>query len=135
VIITISLSTLFFSYANSANTMAHKQTSLFLLLVCLNYLVSATYHYKHSLKGDFASRRESVLWMKAGDNDTTTTQKNISYPVPDAKYGPFYMTMPLDHFTNASATTFDNKYWVNADYYKSNGPIICMRSMFCYTLK
>lgn len=105
--------------------MASKQLFVFLLLICLNYLVSATYHYKHSLTGDLASRRESVLWMKhAGDNDTTTTNKNATYLKPAAKYGPFYMQMPLDHFNNASAVTFDNRYWVNADYYKSNGPII-----------
>ncbi|KAI7899923.1 peptidase S28 [Cokeromyces recurvatus] len=38
-------------------------------------------------------------------------------------YKTHYMDMPLDHFTNNSMT-FKNRYWLNTDYYKSNGPII-----------
>lgn len=41
------------------------------------------------------------------------------------EYGPFYMEMPLDHFSNDSGIFFNNRYWVNADYYQTGGPIIC----------
>lgn len=30
--------------------------------------------------------------------------------------------MPIDHFSNASET-FKNRYWVNATYYQSGGPV------------
>ncbi|KAI9336684.1 serine carboxypeptidase S28-domain-containing protein [Pilaira anomala] len=53
-----------------------------------------------------------------------TEQKTGSFPVPDKKYGAFYMEMPLDHFNDTNRKTFDNRYWMNSDYYKSNGPII-----------
>lgn len=55
---------------------------------------------------------------------------NISYvpthhrPVNN-KYGPFFMTMPLDHFNDENESSFQNRYWVNTDYYKKNGPVIC----------
>lgn len=54
-----------------------------------------------------------------------TKQKTSSFPVPDKKYGAFYMEMPLDHFNDTNKKTFDNRYWMNSDYYKSDGPIIC----------
>jgi hypothetical protein len=43
------------------------------------------------------------------------------------KYGPFVIDMPLDHFSTNSenGTTFKSRYWVNTDYYKPNGPILC----------
>lgn len=51
---------------------------------------------------------------------------NKETPAPAApKYGPFYMEMPLDHFSNDSQISFQNRYWVNTDHYKPNGPIIC----------
>jgi hypothetical protein len=42
-------------------------------------------------------------------------------------YGPFTMDMPLDHFSKKTGgnNTFTNRYWVNADHYQNNGPIIC----------
>lgn len=43
------------------------------------------------------------------------------------EYGPFVIDMPLDHFSanGENGTTFKNRYWINTDYYKPNGPILC----------
>jgi hypothetical protein len=32
--------------------------------------------------------------------------------------------LPLDHF-GKSVTTFSNRYWVNDEFYKPDGPVIC----------
>lgn len=64
-----------------------------------------------------------------------TKQKTSSFPVPDKKYGAFYMEMPLDHFNDTNKKTFDNRYWMNSDYYKSDGPIICKLSYILFLFK
>ncbi|KAI9481590.1 MAG: peptidase S28 [Benjaminiella poitrasii] len=53
----------------------------------------------------------------------TTQSGNYSTISSSQAYQTYYINMPLDHFANNSIT-FKNRYWVNADYYKSNGPII-----------
>lgn len=54
----------------------------------------------------------SAKSRKATDTDTKSS-----------KYGPFYLEVPLDHFSN-DTTTFYDRYWVNTEFYKPNGPII-----------
>lgn len=56
---------------------------------------------------------------------TDLSKREAENPLPK-KYGPFTMDMPLDHFNNSTGTndTFSNRYWINADHYKMNGPII-----------
>lgn len=36
---------------------------------------------------------------------------------------PQYVSLPLDHFSNNPAT-FQNRYWVNDEFYKDGGPVI-----------
>ncbi len=31
--------------------------------------------------------------------------------------------MPIDHFGDAGAGTFKNRYWINATYYEPGGPV------------
>jgi hypothetical protein len=31
--------------------------------------------------------------------------------------------IPVDHFGNATAETYQNRYWVNGTYYKPGGPV------------
>ncbi|KAI8079162.1 serine carboxypeptidase S28-domain-containing protein [Thamnidium elegans] len=70
----------------------------------------------HVLKKRFQIHSKNVLAPAEGE---------VSYPVPNEKYGGFFMKMPLDHFNNTGNNkTFYNKYWVNTDHYKPNGPII-----------
>lgn len=33
--------------------------------------------------------------------------------------------MPIDHFTNKTADTFQNRYWINATYWEKGGPVFC----------
>ncbi|THU93213.1 peptidase S28 [Dendrothele bispora CBS 962.96] len=44
---------------------------------------------------------------------------------------PFFITMPLDHFSNTSlngTSTFQNRYWINATYYEPGGPVFLFDS-------
>ncbi|ORX44014.1 hypothetical protein DM01DRAFT_81328 [Hesseltinella vesiculosa] len=41
----------------------------------------------------------------------------------DSKYGPFYFNQRVDHSSD-NATTFPQRIWANADWYKPNGPVI-----------
>jgi hypothetical protein len=34
-----------------------------------------------------------------------------------------YVTLPVDHFSNNEAT-FQNRYWVNDEFYTDGGPVI-----------
>jgi hypothetical protein len=34
-----------------------------------------------------------------------------------------YVELPVDHFSNSTAT-FANRYWVNDEFYKDGGPVI-----------
>jgi hypothetical protein len=36
---------------------------------------------------------------------------------------PQYVNLALDHFSN-NAVTFQNRYWVNDEFYKDGGPVI-----------
>ncbi|CEP18850.1 hypothetical protein [Parasitella parasitica] len=68
-----------------------------------------------------------------GGRTLSTKSRNLYSTSPNAvkseenlpqEYGPFVMEMPLDHFSsNDPNITFKNRYWVNTDYYKPNGPI------------
>ncbi|RUS33689.1 serine carboxypeptidase S28-domain-containing protein [Jimgerdemannia flammicorona] len=40
-----------------------------------------------------------------------------------AEFGPFYFDQKLDHF-HINTTTFRQRYWVNSNHYKTNGPVI-----------
>ncbi|RUP51801.1 serine carboxypeptidase S28-domain-containing protein [Jimgerdemannia flammicorona] len=39
------------------------------------------------------------------------------------EFGPFYFDQKLDHF-HINTTTFRQRYWVNSNHYKANGPVI-----------
>ena len=35
----------------------------------------------------------------------------------------FTIDMPIDHFNQSDHRTYENRYWVNATYYKEGGPV------------
>lgn len=43
---------------------------------------------------------------------------------PATEFGPFYFNQRIDHF-RWNYSTFPQRYWVNAQHYKPNGPVIC----------
>lgn len=95
---------------------------LLLLVVYIDCLVAASSLQKqlidkHVLKNRFRIHYKEVY---------APAESESLYPVPNEKYGGFFMKMPLDHFNDTgNSKTFYNRYWVNTDYYKPNGPIIC----------
>lgn len=46
-------------------------------------------------------------------------------PKVDPLYGPYYFDQTVDHLDSESTTTFKQRYWVNSDWYKAGGPVIC----------
>jgi Serine carboxypeptidase S28 len=36
---------------------------------------------------------------------------------------PLTIDMPIDHFNKSDHRTYENRYWVNASYYKEGGPV------------
>ncbi|KAL9542452.1 hypothetical protein MBANPS3_008610 [Mucor bainieri] len=72
------------------------------------------------------------LRLNGGGRTLTMKSRNLLSLMPsDSKdeekipqqYGPFTINMPLDHFEGDNMT-FKNRYWVNTDYYKPNGPVL-----------
>ena len=100
--------------------------SLVLVLASIQTLVSAEFH--HRKLNQHISFKYKV--HDTENKDGVVTGLATRQPVP-TKYGPFYMNMPLDHFNNGT-TTFKNKYWVNRDYYKTNGPVIRKSDILSY---
>lgn len=97
----------------------------FLFLMHINHMVYAVFRF-NTLNKHISLRYQNTFQI-GNDNKTssfTSSKESIHHSVPK-KYGPFFMTLPLDHFKNTSGDTFQNKYWVNLDFYKINGPIIC----------
>ncbi|PFH50969.1 hypothetical protein AMATHDRAFT_192255 [Amanita thiersii Skay4041] len=41
---------------------------------------------------------------------------------------PHFIKMPIDHNASAQGATFNNRYWVNASYYKPGGPVFLFDS-------
>ncbi|PPQ80737.1 hypothetical protein CVT25_001857 [Psilocybe cyanescens] len=39
-----------------------------------------------------------------------------------------FISIPIDHFTRESVATFQNRYWVNATYWKEGGPVFLFDS-------
>lgn len=102
--------------------------ALFLFLICTNCLVSAA--FQHNMLNKHISLQYQNIFQIENDNQTVSasSKKSIHSTVPK-KYGPFFMTVPLDHFRNTTSATFQNRYWVNSDFYKPKGPIICKYSL------
>jgi hypothetical protein len=89
-------------------------------------MVSGVFHHrKFNLHISHTYRNSSLIVENHNKSNVHRKEaSSVNHRVTE-KYGPFFMTMPLDHFGNKSKSTFQNKYWVNTDYYKANGPIIC----------
>lgn len=90
--------------------------------MCFGHLVSASFFHNHWVNLHVPVRQHNVI-QDVAKNESASS--NNFYPVLDDKYGPFFMRMPLDHFNESNTKMFDNRFWVNTDYYKSKGPIIC----------
>lgn len=97
----------------------------FLFLMQINHIVYGGFHF-HTLNRHISLRYQNNF-QNGNDKKTsslTSSEKSLHQSVPK-KYGPFSMTLPLDHFKNTSGGTFQNRYWVNSDFYRANGPVIC----------
>ncbi|TFK37404.1 peptidase S28 [Crucibulum laeve] len=49
-------------------------------------------------------------------------------PMPTRVNDPHFIKMPIDHFTDKTKKTFNNRYWINATYFKSGGPVFLFDS-------
>lgn len=87
-------------------------------MIFFGHLASASFFHNH-----WTNLYVSVIKHNIA-NDRSESGNDFS-PVLDDKYGPFFMKMPMDHFDKRNTKVFDNRFWVNTDYYKPKGPLIC----------
>ncbi|KAI7889127.1 serine carboxypeptidase S28-domain-containing protein, partial [Mucor mucedo] len=83
---------------------------LCMVLMCFDYPASGLFFHNHLTNLHVSKRQHNAV-----SND---------YPVLGAKYGPFFMKMPMDHFDETNSKNFNNRFWANTDHYKSKGPLI-----------
>ncbi|OBZ89434.1 putative serine protease K12H4.7 [Choanephora cucurbitarum] len=91
-----------------------------LVLLSINCFVSGSFLLGNPKLGKISHSDAHARIFSASNRPANETAEKESLP---ARYGTFYMDMPLDHFAKDNVT-FRNRYWVNTDYYQPNGPII-----------
>lgn len=96
-------------------------SSKLLFFSVLAIIGSMLAQYCHGLRLNGGGK---TLTMKSGNLLSLTPSDTKGDEKLPQQYGPFTINMPLDHFGDGN-TTFKNRYWVNTDYYKPNGPIFC----------
>ncbi|CAO0791851.1 unnamed protein product [Mucor circinelloides] len=94
-------------------------SSKLLFFSVLAIIGSMLAQYCHGLRLNGGGK---TLTMKSGILLSLTPSDTKGDEKLPQQYGPFTINMPLDHFGDGN-TTFKNRYWVNTDYYKPNGPI------------
>lgn len=97
--------------------MSSKLLLFSVLVIVGSMLVQCCHGLRLNGGGRTLTMKSRNLWS------LTPSDRKDEEKIPQ-QYGPFTINMPLDHFAGDN-TTFKNRYWVNTDYYKPNGPILC----------
>jgi hypothetical protein len=56
-------------------------------------------------------------------DELVRAEKAAANGLPPGVATPATIDMPIDHFNDSDQRTYENRYWVNATYYKEGGPV------------